>query len=153
MGCKFCGRNITRQHYCGSICRIMRMSEVVGGCWEWKSNRNKKGYGRVRISRRLFFAHRVSYTAFIGPIPEGMCIDHLCRNPSCVCPFHLEVVTPQENTRRTPVFWNSTKTHCPFGHPYEAGNLILRKDGKRRCRTCRSEIDRRHRSKLKSHLS
>jgi hypothetical protein len=77
---------------------------VESGCWEWSGTKGHHGYGRICFgpyrpgARR--FAHRVSFEYFIGPIPEGLHVDHLCRNPSCVNPTHLEAVTCGENIRR-----------------------------------------------------
>lgn len=74
------------------------------GCWLWQLKRDRHGYGRVRRTGRgealVQLAHRWVYEELVGPIPEGLVIDHLCRNPPCVNPKHLEPVTPGENFRR-----------------------------------------------------
>jgi hypothetical protein len=74
--------------------------DFVTGCWVWQRARDKKGYGFVRVSGRNRRAHRVLYEQAKGPIPEGLQLDHLCRNTSCVNPNHLEPVTNIENRHR-----------------------------------------------------
>ena len=69
-------------------------------CWVWTGSVNRKGYGSFRLNGKLQAAHRVSYELYVGTIPEGLHIDHLCRKPGCVNPSHLEPVTPGENTLR-----------------------------------------------------
>lgn len=79
---------------------------MPNGCWEWRGTHDKDGYGHFRIgsrtngSLRMVLAHRFAYETLVGPIPEGLQLDHLCRNTPCVNPLHLEVVTLQENIRR-----------------------------------------------------
>lgn len=108
------------------------------GCWKWGGYLNTSGYGTISISSRDVLVHRFLYELVIGPIPEGMQIDHLCRHRWCVNPYHMEPVTPRENTMRGISFsaQNARKTHCPQGHPYDETNTIHY--GRRRyCRTCR----------------
>lgn len=69
-------------------------------CWPWLGSKTAKGYGHLVVNRKSVYGHRWSYENHVGPIPEGMEIDHLCRNQSCVNPAHLEPVTTAENLRR-----------------------------------------------------
>lgn len=80
--------------------RILTASEVApDGCWNWRLARIR-GYGYIKLAGKMRRAARVSYETFIGTIPDGLVIDHLCRNPACVNPLHLEAVTHLVNIRR-----------------------------------------------------
>lgn len=70
------------------------------GCWEWQHHKNTDGYGVRCVNSKYFRAHRYMYEKLVGPIPENMTLDHLCRVRHCVNPDHMEVVTTEENTRR-----------------------------------------------------
>lgn len=106
------------------------------GCWGWSGGHNGKGYGAFHLTDRLVLAHRYAYEHFVGQIPDGLQIDHLCRNRGCVNPDHLEAVTHQENMRRG--IKGSLTTHCPKGHPYDEANTYRGPSGRRTCRACRS---------------
>jgi hypothetical protein len=108
------------------------------GCWEWLGAHNPKGYALVKYNGRQTFAHRTVYEVLVGPIPEGLYIDHLCRNTGCVNPDHLEPVTMRENLLRgnTHAARFGSRTHCDSGHRFSHENTIIRSDGSRRCRTC-----------------
>jgi predicted DNA-binding transcriptional regulator AlpA len=80
--------------------RFWEKVEPTGFCWEWTAFKDRKGYGRFRVDDRTMQAHRVAYELLVGPIPEGLHLDHLCRNTSCVNPDHLEPVDLAENVRR-----------------------------------------------------
>lgn len=67
------------------------------GCWNWTKYRNEQGYGRVWLNGKLESAHRVAYTLFTGPIPEGIKVLHTCDNPQCINPAHLRLGTQQDN--------------------------------------------------------
>jgi len=106
----------------------------VGLCWEWTRSITYYGYGQATFGG---LAHRWSWTWLVGTIPEGMVLDHLCRNRRCVNPDHMELVTLAENKRRgySRNAINARKTHCPANHEYTQENTILRR-GTRECRTC-----------------
>ena len=112
-----------------------------GDCWIWTAYRNRKGYGQFRIDGIVRRAHRVAYELEVGEIPEGMTIDHLCRNPSCVNPEHLEVVSNFENTLRGDNFIAHyvTRIYCKRGHKLSDENLYVSPRGKRECAPCRKE--------------
>ena len=75
--------------------------EPNSGCWLWEGSVESSGYGQMGVGRNnLQMAHRVSYLVHVGPVPEGKVLDHICRNPSCINPDHLEAVTHVENMRR-----------------------------------------------------
>jgi hypothetical protein len=74
--------------------------DPASGCWLWQRSKDRHGYGQVRKDGRLVYAHRRAFERHVGPIPKGLYIDHLCRNPACVNPAHLEPVTHGENLRR-----------------------------------------------------
>jgi hypothetical protein len=109
-------------------------------CWEWTAG-GRKRYGLFNLGggRGQISAHRLSYMLIKGEIPDGLTLDHLCRNPSCVNPDHLEPVTSGVNTLRgdSVTSVNNRKTHCNRGHSFSGVNLILRPTGGRDCLTCR----------------
>jgi hypothetical protein len=113
---------------------------MVESCWEWVGHRNRQGYGKFWAYRKCREAHRWSYEHFVGPIPRGLTLDHLCRNPGCVNPSHLEPVTAKENSLRghNPFADNARKTHCVHGHKLSGKNLKTppSRAGIRLCRKC-----------------
>lgn len=119
---------------------------VDDGCWNWIGNKNQSGYGRFKRSSRYFSAHRVVYELFVGPIPEGLELDHTCSNRGCVRPDHLESVTHRENTLRgsTITARHAAQTHCVNHHEFTPENTAVRTDnGGRRCRACRDISNRK----------
>lgn len=117
-------------------------------CWLWTGVLYPNGYGRFQYVRRQHVrAHRFAYELLIGPIPEGLVIDHVkergCTSRACVNPAHLEPVTNRENILRgdAPSAVAARKSHCPHGHEYTSENTMVRKDGARACKTCRHARD------------
>src|SRR5690242_13805090 len=114
------------------------------GCWLWVGSMFQTGgYGRYGNKSRL--AHRVVYELLVGPIPDGLTLDHLCRVRSCVNPKHLEPVTLKVNTLRgqSITALNSVKAHCKFGHPFNEFNTMSVPGG-RGCRACSRERARKY---------
>ncbi len=113
--------------------------DASGDCWEWTGKAAKTGYGIVSHNDKQQLVHRFVWEQLVGEIPDGLQIDHLCRNRLCCNPDHLEPVTSLENSRRGQSWsHNTSKTHCPKGHPYSGRNLITRTDrgNGRECQTC-----------------
>lgn len=113
---------------------INLMSPHENGCWEWLGHRTKEGYGSMYASGRGpagngYKASRMSHELFVGPIPAGLQVDHICTNTGCVNPDHLESVTNDENQRRRAL----RATHCRRGHPVEP----LVNGRRKRCGICR----------------
>ncbi len=113
-------------------------------CWNYRNKPYNTGYGMFSFNGKRRTAHRVTYQLMRGPIPESMQLDHLCRNRLCVNPFHLEIVTSQENLLRgdTLAAKNAAKTVCLRGHLLSGPNLYLYENkhtGKlrRECKECR----------------
>ena len=109
-------------------------------CWLWTGGLVKGGYGQYNLEGRCRQAHRLAYELAVGPIPDGLVIDHLCKNPRCVNPEHLEPVTRGENVLRGvgPTAENARKSECKRGHPLTPENLAPSKQGWRVCRACRA---------------
>lgn len=158
--CEGCGKpfmlapSMWRIRHCSRACQVdfdrKWIPEPNSGCWLWLGCVDEKGYGRVSLGGRLFPAHSRSYQRAKGRIPRGLEIDHLCRNPSCVNPDHLEPVTKQVNALRG---IRSTRaraaTHCPNGHEWTAVNTYRHpRSGSRVCRRCTTTSQEKYRSRI-----
>lgn len=119
------------------------------GCWEWRGACTERGYGILYRGGKKLRAHRHLYEEFVGPIPEKLVLDHLCRNKGCVNPSHLEPVTTRENILRGEgvTAQNAKKTECSKGHPFDAANTFWRPEGGRDCRKCNYEQAKRRRKR------
>jgi HNH endonuclease len=117
-------------------CKLMNRMVLDGDCWLCSSGIVGGGYARIGKDADRRYAHVVFYESLVGPVPEGLELDHLCRVRNCVNPAHLEPVTHRENVLRSENFVaeHAAKTHCPEGHAYD-----MVEAGRRRCRTCRNE--------------
>ena len=115
-------------------------------CWLWQGTILNNGYGQITINYQKYLVHRWAYTDQVGPIPEGLVLDHLCRNRRCVRPDHLETVTLKENVLRgegvTAKF--AVALECVNGHPLVEDNVRPRKGGGRDCRTCKNRRQREY---------
>jgi hypothetical protein len=118
-------------------------------CWIWQQGLTEKGYGDCSFNGRHTRSHRIAYAAFVGAIPDGLQIDHLCRVKECCNPAHLEAVTNDENHRRSvPFRADYQREFCSRGHALTDDNRIFRmRDGKlikSGCLTCRREYARNY---------
>ena len=124
--------------------RLLLNSDRSGACWNWTGRLNStSGYGEIRLRGAYFgVAHRIAYETWVGPVPEGLQLDHLCRVRSCINPAHLEPVTQGENNRRG-VGWaglNARRMTCKRGHPFDEANTYVWRNS-RICRACRKLRD------------
>lgn len=116
-------------------------------CWPWKGYRKPpelgaiSGYGHANYHDKTYRAHRVSYEITHNGIDDAMKVDHLCRNPCCVNPAHLELVTNRVNVLRGvgPSARAARRDKCIRGHPYTEESMKIRADGARACRICIAE--------------
>lgn len=124
-----------KQRFEGKFC-----PEAISGCWLWIAYTQPGGYGQFFYDGRMGLAHRWSYEHYVGPIPEGLTLDHLCRHPSCVNPEHLEPVTMRENVLRGNGVCakQARQTHCKRGHEFDSANTHVRLRGTSLIRVCRA---------------
>lgn len=125
--------------------RIFGRIDASGPCWEWLGFRNDRGYGVMTFQRVSRYVHRRVWELLVGPVPQGLELDHLCRNHACCNPDHLEPVTHAENVRRGASAavavdvlrrrYESPKKFCKRGHVLDDEAYVH--DGRRQCRACR----------------
>lgn len=122
-----------------SLNRFVSKFLIGDGCWEWLAGKNNAGYGYFWFNGKQRRAHKVCYEMLRGPVPDGLVLDHSCRNKACVNPDHLQAVPQFTNVIRgeAPTKKNFFKTTCAKGHPYER----YEKTGFRYCRKCKNEKD------------
>ena len=185
--CRFCTSEIPKEKrsdalYCSESCRRKsdRAAKGLGvllapearfwsrvnksgplGCWEWTAGRTTAGYGAFRVNNRAVVSHRYAYELLVGPIPETLQLDHLCRNRACVNPSHIEPVTQVVNLARgiSGPATNARKTHCSRGHEFTVENTYSppANPTHRGCRKCRSlkksQWDSARRAKRRNYAS
>lgn len=130
---------------------LANVDQQPDGCWLWKAGRTGTGYGAFYLRpRRQVRTHRYAYETFVGPIPEGLDLDHLCRVRHCCNPEHLEPVTRRENLIRgeTLIARQVRVVECPNGHPYTPENTMRYQGTSRKCRTCHNERRRKGRARV-----
>jgi hypothetical protein len=138
------------------------LPEPNSGCWLWVGS-TSSDYGQLRIGAggrnkgRLVSSHRLAYEHYVGPIPEGLELDHLCRNRFCCNPLHLEAVTHAVNMARSPISISRRRkiaTHCSRGHAFDDKNTIWTStpDGgsRRTCGTCHAVVRKKYRPKYEA---
>ncbi|MDB5317106.1 MAG: endonuclease [Rhodospirillales bacterium] len=126
-----------------------RTNILPSGCWVWTGRLTRDGYGQMSVRGRTEGAHRLSYRAHHGGIPQGLQIDHLCRNRACLNPAHLRAVTHRVNTMAGfgVGALNAAKTACLRGHQFTGENHRVAPDGERVCRPCANIRLRAHRAR------
>lgn len=137
---------------------LAKLFPQPNGCWHWDGFIDPQGYGRTGYKgRRSTPLHQAVYDCLVGPVPDGLVIDHACHSHSTDCkggrtclhrrcgnPDHMELVTPAENSRRAAALVAA----CPNGHPYEESNTYI-SGGQRFCRTCMRVRGANYRARLK----
>jgi hypothetical protein len=123
------------------------------GCWNWVGSRRPDGYGLMYVAelKKQRRSHRLVYELLVRPIADGLVIDHLCRNPACCNPDHLEEVTNRTNVLRgvSPFAAKNKQTHCKHGHELSGENLYIHPQrGTRNCRKCLNDYSRSRRAGL-----
>lgn len=134
---------------------VAALQEEDDGCWNWRGHLTPAGYGYMQQNGKKIPVHRLAYETFRGPIPDGLDLDHLCRNTRCIRPDHLEPVTRAENFKRGRDYWrglNVDKDQCPRGHWYTPENTYVFR-GSRRCRVCHREQERERRNRRRAELA
>ena len=135
-----------------------KVAPAPSGCWIWLAGRDKDGYGTYRLAgsrSKHWRTHRLTYETLVGPISDGLEVDHLCRVRRCCNPAHAEPVTPRINVDRgiNYIAINRQKTHCPSSHPYAGDNLVVKVSSsgvvRRVCRTCRNSAARERMRRLR----
>ena len=120
------------------------------GCWVWHGGTTKgfntRGQPQLYVNGRVpanALAYIASYEHYIGPIPKGYEVDHLCFNSICVNWQHLEAVTPKVNKERAYKKYYE-RTHCLYGHELIGDNAYKRPDGRVACRICRNAVSKKY---------
>lgn len=126
---------------------FMPPDRMPTGCIEFNGYRCADGYGQVWDGARTLGAHVAAWQILVGPVTEGHHLHHLCENPPCVNPTHLESVTPEEHRKR------HLKTHCIHGHEFTPETTLVLRSGARTCRICKrsQERERRRRKREDAH--
>lgn len=124
-----------------------RIEIAPSGCWLWRGPKLNGGYGAAHVAGLKTTAHRVAFMAWVGPVPRGLELDHVCKNILCVRPDHLEAVTHLENVRRSA---KANATHCVRGHRFDEANTYVKSNGCRSCRKCNARRSRELRSQTRS---
>ncbi len=119
--------------------RFWNNVDTTDDCWLWLQSTGSHNYGQTWDGKTVLLAHRVAWELTNGPIPDGLTIDHICRNRRCVNPSHLRLLSNVENARMN---GNWAKTHCIRGHEFTTENTFITKVGHRGCRICKRIVRR-----------
>ena len=134
--------------------RIRDKIRFGSGCWKWTGSNDKytQPYGMTWDGQKVVRAHRLMYEIANGPIPDGLVLDHLCKNTLCVRPSHLEAVTLTENVMRGDAYGpRAVRTNrCKRGHEFTPENTRTDKLGRRTCRTCTQAYQREYGKKRRA---
>lgn len=125
-------------------------------CWEWTGAIAMNGYSKTKLNFKYTSGHRAFFEHYKGPISPGLQIDHLCKNKRCVNPEHLEMVTPRENSARSPGTISTINRHkleCNSGHLLSGDNLYMTPDGRRQCRSCKTAAAHKYNKKKEVSLA
>ncbi len=129
-----------------TIQRVFAKVWQTAGCWGWQGNTTHDGYGKVAVGGGEVLVHRLMYRWLVGPIPEDLELGHLCANPGCVHPRHVQPMSHRDNMVMSQRNANARKAECPRGHPYDRTD----RRGARRCRRCTAASGRAYRTRLRA---